>query len=49
MTAPRPAGSGAYLDRGRVVPSSAESYDEERDEELWRGAAELCGVPVGPS
>ncbi len=47
MTAPRPAESGAYLDRGRVVPSSAESYDEEREEELWRGAAELCGVPVG--
>ena len=49
MTTPRPAESGAYLDRGRVVPSSAESYDEEREEELWRGAAELCGVPVGPS
>ena len=49
MTAPRPAESGAYLDRGRVVPSSAESYDDEREEELWLGAAELCGVPVGPS
>ncbi|GLY36075.1 dehydrogenase/reductase [Amycolatopsis sp. NBRC 101858] len=47
MTAPRPAESGAYLDRGRVVPSSAESYNEAREEELWRGAAELCGVPVG--
>jgi hypothetical protein len=47
MTAARPAESGAYLDRGRVVPSSAESYDEEREEDLWRGAAELCGVPVG--
>lgn len=49
MTAPRQAESGAYFDRGRVVPSSPESYDEEREEELWRGAAELCGVPVGPS
>ena len=49
MTAPRPAESGAYLDRGRVVPSSDESYDEEREEELWRVAAALCGVPVGPS
>ncbi|SEB37891.1 NAD(P)-dependent dehydrogenase, short-chain alcohol dehydrogenase family [Amycolatopsis tolypomycina] len=47
MTAPRPAESGAYLDRGRVVPSSEESYDEEREEELWQHAAELCGVPVG--
>lgn len=49
MTAAKPAGSGAYLDRGRVVPSSPESYDEEREEELWRCAAELCGVPAGPS
>jgi NAD(P)-dependent dehydrogenase (short-subunit alcohol dehydrogenase family) len=47
MTGSRPADSGAYLDRGRVVPSSAESYDVEREEELWRSAAELCGVPVG--
>ncbi|MGW4520882.1 SDR family NAD(P)-dependent oxidoreductase [Amycolatopsis sp. NPDC004378] len=46
MTVPRPAESGAYLDRGVVVPSSNESYDEEREEELWRGAAELCGVPA---
>ncbi|GAA0210578.1 protochlorophyllide reductase [Saccharothrix mutabilis subsp. mutabilis] len=35
---------GAYIDRGRVVPSSAESYDVEREEELWRVADELCGV-----
>ncbi|HET6711881.1 SDR family NAD(P)-dependent oxidoreductase [Amycolatopsis sp.] len=47
MTVSRPAESGSYLDRGRVVPSSAESYDEEREEELWQRAAELCGVPVG--
>ncbi|WP_225439898.1 SDR family NAD(P)-dependent oxidoreductase [Amycolatopsis eburnea] len=46
MTTARPGESGAYLDRGRVVPSSPESYDEEREEELWRGSAELCGVPV---
>lgn len=47
VIAPKPAESGAYLDRGRVVPSSKESYDEEREEELWLGAAELCGVPAG--
>ncbi len=47
MSGPRPADSGAYLDRGRVVPSSKESYDEAREEELWREAAELCGVPAG--
>lgn len=27
--------SGSYLDRDRVAPSSAESYDEERERELW--------------
>lgn len=44
MTGPRPGEGGAYIDRGRVVPSSAESYDVEREEELWRVADELCGV-----
>jgi NAD(P)-dependent dehydrogenase (short-subunit alcohol dehydrogenase family) len=49
MSGPRPAESGAYLDRGEVVPSSEESYDEVREEELWREAAELCGVPADPA
>ncbi|MGW3341428.1 SDR family NAD(P)-dependent oxidoreductase [Streptomyces sp. NPDC001009] len=35
------ARTGAYLDRGRDVPSSPESYDEAREEELWREAARL--------
>ncbi|WP_408607153.1 Rossmann-fold NAD(P)-binding domain-containing protein [Actinokineospora bangkokensis] len=29
------APSGAYVDRTRVVPSSAESYDPERERDLW--------------
>ena len=45
MDGERPGDSGAYIDRGRVVPSSPESYDEEREEALWRDAAELCGMP----
>ncbi|MEU6241730.1 SDR family NAD(P)-dependent oxidoreductase [Streptomyces sp. NPDC047024] len=35
------AQTGSYLDRGRAVPSSPESYDEAREEELWREAALL--------
>ncbi|MFJ3662546.1 SDR family NAD(P)-dependent oxidoreductase [Streptomyces sp. NPDC090119] len=35
------ARTGSYLDRGRDVPSSPESYDEAREEELWREAARL--------
>ncbi|CAM3324267.1 hypothetical protein KIPE111705_02330 [Kibdelosporangium persicum] len=41
---PRPAASGSYIDRGTVTESSVESYDRGREEELWRMAAELCGV-----
>lgn len=37
LTAP----TGSYLDRGRDVPSSPESHDEAREEELWREAARL--------
>ncbi|MGW4493401.1 SDR family NAD(P)-dependent oxidoreductase [Streptomyces sp. NPDC004376] len=40
LTAPS-APSGSYLDRGRDVPSSPESYDEAREEELWREAGRL--------
>jgi NAD(P)-dependent dehydrogenase (short-subunit alcohol dehydrogenase family) len=36
--------SGSYLDRGRVVPSSAESYDQQREQQLWREAAHLVGL-----
>ncbi|PXY33997.1 SDR family NAD(P)-dependent oxidoreductase [Prauserella flavalba] len=43
---PRPGASGSYLDRGKVAPSSPESYDEDREEELWAAAAQLCGLPV---
>ncbi|QFZ21643.1 SDR family NAD(P)-dependent oxidoreductase [Saccharothrix syringae] len=41
---PRPGDSGSYVSKGRVVPSSAESYDERREEELWAVADELCGL-----
>jgi NAD(P)-dependent dehydrogenase (short-subunit alcohol dehydrogenase family) len=34
-TGPRPAPSGAYIDRWNVTPSSPASYDEAREEELW--------------
>lgn len=44
MTGPRPAESGAYISRGEVIPSSSESYDERREEELWAVADELCGI-----
>lgn len=44
MVGPRPGDSGAYVDRGGVLPSSAESYDERREEELWAVADELCGL-----
>ena len=44
MTGPRPGESGAYISRGEVIPSSAESYDERREEELWTAANELCGL-----
>ncbi|MFC5053334.1 SDR family NAD(P)-dependent oxidoreductase [Saccharothrix xinjiangensis] len=44
MAGPRPGPSGSYVDRGEVVRSSAESYDERREEELWAAADELCGI-----
>ncbi|ONI84611.1 short-chain dehydrogenase [Saccharothrix sp. ALI-22-I] len=47
MTGPRPADSGAYISKGEVIPSSSESYDERREEELWAAADELCGIPSG--
>ncbi|MGP4049737.1 SDR family NAD(P)-dependent oxidoreductase [Streptomyces sp. 2A115] len=44
----RPSPTGAYLDRGKDVPSSAESYDVTREEALWHDAARLCGLPAEP-
>ncbi|PSL57714.1 NAD(P)-dependent dehydrogenase (short-subunit alcohol dehydrogenase family) [Saccharothrix carnea] len=44
MTGPRPGESGSYISRGEVIPSSSESYDERREEELWAVADELCGL-----
>jgi NAD(P)-dependent dehydrogenase (short-subunit alcohol dehydrogenase family) len=43
---PRPAETGSYIDRGRVVPSSNESYNSEREDALWREASRLCDLPV---
>ena len=40
---PRPGPSGSYIDRWKVIPSSAESYDERREEELWAAAERLTG------
>lgn len=44
VAGPPPGPTGSYLDRGRVVPSSAESYDEAHEEELWQDAARLAGL-----
>jgi NAD(P)-dependent dehydrogenase (short-subunit alcohol dehydrogenase family) len=46
VAGPRPGETGAYIDRDAVVPSSAESYDHAREEELWATAAQLCALPV---
>lgn len=46
VDAPRLAAGGAYLDRGRVARSSAESYDRSRENDLWVQAARLCGLPA---
>ncbi|MCI2419752.1 SDR family NAD(P)-dependent oxidoreductase [Saccharopolyspora sp. K220] len=45
-TGPRPGGSGTYIDRRAVDDSSPESYDRDREDELWHTAAALCGLPV---
>ncbi|MEU4766273.1 SDR family NAD(P)-dependent oxidoreductase [Actinosynnema sp. NPDC023794] len=44
MTGPRPGESGSYISKGEVIPSSSESYDEQREEDLWAVANELCGL-----
>ena len=38
---PSPGDSGAYIDRGKIIPSSPASYDKDREEELWTTAARL--------
>jgi NAD(P)-dependent dehydrogenase (short-subunit alcohol dehydrogenase family) len=45
LLGPAPGPTGSYLDRGHAVPSSTESYDEHREEELWREAGRLVGLP----
>jgi hypothetical protein len=43
---PRPAEPGAYIDRWNVTPSSPESYDERREEELWSEAERLTAAAI---
>jgi NAD(P)-dependent dehydrogenase (short-subunit alcohol dehydrogenase family) len=45
----RPGDSGGYLDRDMRDDSSPESYDRDREKDLWHAAAALCGLPVEPS
>jgi NAD(P)-dependent dehydrogenase (short-subunit alcohol dehydrogenase family) len=40
-TGPKPGETGAYIDRRQVVDSSPESYDPEREEQLWTTAVKL--------
>jgi NAD(P)-dependent dehydrogenase (short-subunit alcohol dehydrogenase family) len=49
LLAPAPGPSGSYLDRGQVVPSSPESYDEDREEQLWLEAGHLVGFAASPT
>jgi NAD(P)-dependent dehydrogenase (short-subunit alcohol dehydrogenase family) len=43
MTGDSPGESGSYIDRGNVTASSAESYDRQREANLWQFAAQTCG------
>lgn len=36
------APSGSYIDRTREVPSSKESYDRDRERQLWETVEDLC-------
>jgi len=40
----QPGDSGSYVDRSRVVPSSAESHDEAREEALWTWLTDRVGL-----
>lgn len=48
VAGPRPGESGSYIDRGTIIPSSSESYDEAREESLWIDAAHLCAIEDRP-
>jgi hypothetical protein len=37
-----PAPSGSYIDRTRVERSSKESYDPDRERQLWETVEDLC-------
>ncbi len=45
---PIPGETGAYINRTRAEPSSAESYDPEREEELWDAAERLSHAKNDP-
>lgn len=40
------APTGSYVDRGRLAPSSDESYNEGRETELWDAAEALTRLPT---
>ncbi|CAL9600344.1 SDR family NAD(P)-dependent oxidoreductase [Streptomyces sp. enrichment culture] len=42
------APSGSYVDRGRTAPSSAESYDRRREQELWEAVERLTNERPAP-
>ena len=46
VAGPRPGPSGSYINRATVDPSSPESYDEQREEQLWRTAERLTLLPT---
>ena len=41
--------SGKYFEGRREIPSSTESYDTLRAEELWQASLALTGLPIPPS
>ncbi|MCB9641772.1 MAG: SDR family NAD(P)-dependent oxidoreductase [Myxococcales bacterium] len=40
--------SGIYVDRGKEIPSSKESYDKEKAKKLWEDSARLVGLDPLP-
>lgn len=46
---PRPGDSGAYIDQGKIAPSSPASYGKDREEELWAAAARLTHLGPEPA
>lgn len=45
-TGPRPGPTGSYIDRRKVTRSSAESYNEAREDQLWAAAERLTSPLV---